>query len=583
MSNTNLAGVPLTRPRRAPDAGPLDDRFYDLVEERLRRIFRDHPDSATFAGIHTEDHRLADGSRDAVEQEIADERAHLAAIEALDPAALSAEVRIERELELHNLRRSLFDLEVHRVWERRSTALDTLGDALFAVLARDFAPLTERLGSLASRMEAVPAFLDQHRSRAIRPQVRLWQTLELESARELPAFFDEIAAAGRGVVGEADQRRLERAAAGASSAVEEYAGWLRATLDHAVDEWALGPELFDELVGLRAFDGLDARDILAIGEEQLAANKAARVATAREIDPTVDEATVVDRIKRDHPATFAEALEGYRDAMRRARQHLIDHEIVTVPPDERLIVIETPAYQRHVIPFAAYFEPPKFDRDPTGIYVVTPSVGDDPNAMREHNWSSISNTSIHEAYPGHHLQLSVANRHPSLTRFLTDAPEFVEGWGMYSEQLMREHGFDDAPNFRLNMYTDAIWRACRIVLDVRMHRGELSVEEAVRFLVQQTGFETANARAEVHRYTYTPTYQLSYLLGKVLLLQLRADEQRRRGAAFSLRRLHDALLANGSLPISFHRRLLQANGQRADERDTDGRQAGERQTRGRPA
>ena len=124
--------------------------------------------------------------------------------------------------------------------------------------------------------------------------------------------------------------------------------------------------------------------------------------------------------------------------------------------------------------------------------------------MREHNYSSISNTSIHEAYPGHHLQLAVANRHPSLTRLLADAPEFVEGWGMYSEQLMREQGFDDAPNFRLALYTDAIWRACRIILDVRMHRGELSVDEATDFLVAQTSFEGANARAEVNRYTYTP-------------------------------------------------------------------------------
>ena len=157
--------------------------------------------------------------------------------------------------------------------------------------------------------------------------------------------------------------------------------------------------------------------------------------------------------------------------------------------------------------------------------------------MREHNRSSISNTSIHEAYPGHHLQLAVANRHPSLTRLLTDAPEFVEGWGMYSEQMMREQGFDDGP-------------------DVRMHRGELSVDEATDFLVAETSFEVANARAEVHRYTYTPTYQLSYLLGKVLLLQLRADEQRRLGARFDLRTFHDTLFNNGSLPISFHRRLL---------------------------
>ncbi len=227
-----------------------------------------------------------------------------------------------------------------------------------------------------------------------------------------------------------------------------------------------------------------------------------------------------------------------------------------MPAGERIDIIATPEYLRNVIPFAAYFEPPKFDPRPSGIYVVTPSVGDDPNAMREHNRSSMSNTSVHEAYPGHHLQLTVAGRHPSLVRALLDAPEFTEGWGMYSEQMMREEGFDDAPNFWLNVYTDAIWRACRIILDVRMHRGELTVDEATRFLVEHTSFEEPNARAEVLRYTYTPTYQLSYLLGRILLLQLREDEKRRLGPDFSLRAFHDTLMRNGSLPISFHRRLL---------------------------
>ena len=187
---------------------------------------------------------------------------------------------------------------------------------------------------------------------------------------------------------------------------------------------------------------------------------------------------------------------------------------------------------------------------------LAPSPATFKLAMREHNYSSISNTSFHEAYPGHHLQLSVAIRHPSLTRILIDAPEFTEGWGMYSEQMMREEGFDDGPGFRLSMYTDAIWRACRIILDVKLHRGEISVDDAVEFLVEQTGFERPNATAEVYRYTYTPTYQLSYLLGRVLLLRLRADEKRRLGADFSLRAFHDAMLEQGSLPISFQRRLL---------------------------
>jgi uncharacterized protein (DUF885 family) len=551
----SLQDVALSRPEPAARPGPLDDRFYDLVEARLRRVIRENPLVGTYVGIHTEDHRLGDGSRDALLGELAEEKAHVAALKALDPDGLSADARFERDLELHNVRRAIFDTEVVRTWERRSTALDVIGDALFLPFAQDFAPLDERLASIASRLEAVPAYLEESRSRATVPQVRAWQELEIESAADLPTFFGEIVAAGR-ILPDAERRRLERATQSARAAIAEYARTLTASLDGGSDDWALGRERYDELLELRAFEGLDADAILQIGEDQLEANKAARIRAAREIDDSVDEATVVDRLKRDHPQTFAEALDAYRDVMVRARQHLIDRDIVTVPADERIDVIATPEYLRNVIPFAAYFPPPKFDPNPKGIYIVTPSVGDDPNAMREHNFSSISNTSIHEAYPGHHLQLSVANANPSLTRLQVDAPEFVEGWGMYSEQMMREQAFDAAPNFLLNVHTDAIWRACRIILDIRMHRGEIGIDEAIAFLVEQTSFEHANARAEVRRYTYTATYQLSYLLGKVLLLGLRADEQARLGDAFSLRDFHDTLLRNGSIPVSFHRRLL---------------------------
>jgi uncharacterized protein (DUF885 family) len=557
VTESSLSQVALSRPPRAAKPGALDDRFYDLVEARFRRLIRDNPIFGTYVGIHTEDERLGEASRDALLAELAEDRKHLAAVEALDANALSPEAAFERELEIHNVRRAVFDMDVHRVWERRSTAMDTIGDALFLVFARDFAPLPERLNLAAGRLEAIPAYLAESRSRATVPQVRIWQQLEIESARDLPGLFDEITAAGRkAAIPSADQARMERAATAARAAVADYGSWLETSLATGVDDWAMGREHYDELVGLRAFDGLDADAILEIGWSQLAENKAARVAAAREIDPDVEESVVIDRLKSDHPATFAEALAAYRDAMIRARTHIIEHDIVSVPADERIEVIETPDYLRNVIPFAAYFDAPKFDRHPTGIYVVTASVDDSPGAMREHNLSSISNTSVHEAYPGHHLQLSVAGKHPSLTRLTTEAPEFVEGWGMYSEQMMREQGFDDAANFRVTMHTDAIWRACRIILDIRMHRGEISVDEAVRWMVEQTSFEEPNARAEVHRYTYTPTYQLSYLLGKVLILQLRADEQRRLGSDFVIRDFHDALMRNGSLPISFQRRLL---------------------------
>jgi uncharacterized protein (DUF885 family) len=187
---------------------------------------------------------------------------------------------------------------------------------------------------------------------------------------------------------------------------------------------------------------------------------------------------------------------------------------------------------------------------------VTPSVDGDERALREHNHSSLYNTSIHEAYPGHHQQLVTSIRNPSTVRVLVDAPEFIEGWAMYCEQMMREEGFDTDPRHVAMMYTDAIWRACRIILDVKLQRGEIGVSEAVDFLVEHTGFERPNATAEVNWYTYRPTYPLSYLLGKVLLLRLREDERQRLGDRFSLRAFHDSLLREGSLPISFHRRIL---------------------------
>jgi len=560
VSDRSFGGVKLTRAAPAAVPGPRDGQLYDAVEARFRRVVEEEPTYATYLGIHAWDDRLADPSRDRVLADIAADTAHLAAIEALDPTALSAEARFERELELHHVRLAVYRAETIRTWERRSTGASALGDALFPLLTRDFAPLPERLSSIAARLEAAPGFLAAHRSRAAVPQVAPWLEIELRASANVPRFLDEIAVAAD-AAGESltttQRRRLARAIDGAKSAIADQMAWIRGLLPKATADWPLGRERYTELVRLRAFDGLDADAILEIGWQQLERNHADRAAAARELDPKATEAQVLERVKDDHSATFDEALEDYREAMRRARRHLVERDIVTVPDDERVEVIATPGYLRGVMPFAAYFEPARWDPSPVGVYVVTPDVDGNPSAMREHYRAGISNTSIHEAYPGHHLQLAVAARHPSLTRAQVDAPEFVEGWGMYSEQMLREHGFDDGPDFRVALATDAIWRAARIVLDVRMHRGELSIEDAAAFLVEQTGFEGPNALAEARRYTYTPTYNLSYLLGKVLLLGLREEEQSRLGAAFSLRGFHDALLRGGSLPISFHRRALQ--------------------------
>ena len=135
--------------------------------------------------------------------EIAAERAHLDRDRGARSGRAVVPVRFERDLEIHNLSRDIFDTEVVRIWERRSTALDGVGDPLFALFARDFAPLAERLDAIASRLEATPAFLDASRSRAVQPQVRLWQTIEIETAGEIPSLFDEVVAAGEDALGAA--------------------------------------------------------------------------------------------------------------------------------------------------------------------------------------------------------------------------------------------------------------------------------------------------------------------------------------------------------------------------------------------
>ena len=372
------------------------------------------------------------------------------------------------------------------------------------------------------------------------PQVRPWQELEIESAADLPGFFDEIVAAG------AEPARRGPAPAGrppptrARAAIAEYGAWLQGVARDGHRRLAArAASATTSSSGLRAFDGLDADAILEIGERP-ARDEQGRPDPAPRARSTTGatEATVVDRIKSDHPATFEEALDAYRDVMVRARQHLIDHDIATVPPDERIDVIETPEYLRNVIPFAAYFAPPKFDprrrastsspRRSTTTRTRCASTTSARSATRASTRPTPATTSSSR----------VANGHPSLTRLLTDAPEFVEGWGMYSEQMMREQGFDAAAELPaehahrrdLAGLPDHPRRPDAPGRDLRSTRRPASWSS-------RPSFEEPNARAEVRRYTYTPTYQLSYLLGKVLLLQLarrRAGPPRERVLAARL-------------------------------------------------
>jgi len=533
-----------------------DARFDRTIDRWFRDRLAIQPEVATYLGIHDHDHELSSGSRDRVDHEVAFMRDSIAELERFTPDELSADRRLDRDLAMHQARLRLFELNELRGWAGRSDAAEHIGEALFPLFTRNFAPLAERLESIAARLEQAPQYIAETRTRVTAP-VGLWTEIDIQSSESLPAFLDTIvAAAGAEQRDRALSDRLRRAVEATRSALAEHLAWLRdEVMPRADTAWCIGPERFEELVRLRELEA-DGDQILSVGERMLAESKAARDAVCVDIDPTLSPAEVGDLVKNDHASTFAEALDEYRGSMDRARRFVIDHDLATMPGNEELAVIETPSFIRHLIPFAAYFEPARFDEVALGTYVVTPP--ETPAMMREHNRASISNTSVHEAYPGHHLQLSSAMTNPSLVRLFSQSEEFVEGWAFYCEGMMKQAGFDDTPKHRYIQFTDAIWRATRIILDVQLQRGEIGFAAAVDRLQSETGFERPAAVAEVKRYTSTPTYQLSYLYGRHMIDSLRDDVQRRMGPAFRLKFFHDTLIYGGTMPVSYLRRLFDA-------------------------
>ena len=531
-----------------------DARFERTVERWFRDRLALEPVFATYLGIHDHDDRLPAGSREHVEELVAYHRDAIAEMERFDASSLSAEHALDRDLAIHQSRLALHELTERRTWQGRSGAAEEIGEALFPLFTRDFAPLPERLASIAARLEAAPQLIAESEARVTQP-VAVWAEIDIESCKALPGFLETIVSAAASEGGDpAMTDRLRAAAASTGRALESHAAWLRDdVLPRASADWAAGPEQFEEIVRLRELEAT-GDEILAVGEQMLADSIAARDAVSAEIDPSVSLAEVADIVKNDHAATFVEALDQYRSTMDAARTFVVEHDLATIPDEDHLNVVETPSFIRHLIPFAAYYEPAKFDRVPTGTYIVTPPST--PEMMREHNRSGISNTSVHEAYPGHHLQLSAAVTNPSLVRLFSGAPEFAEGWAFYCERMMKEQGFDDSPTGWYVLHTDAIWRACRILLDVRLHRGEIGFDEAVDFLQSRTGFERPAALAEVKRYTSTPTYQLSYLYGRHMIERLRDDVRRASNGAFTLKGFHDTLLYGGTMPVSYARRLF---------------------------
>jgi uncharacterized protein (DUF885 family) len=274
---------------------------------------------------------------------------------------------------------------------------------------------------------------------------------------------------------------------------------------------------------------------------------------AKRIVPSGTVPDALDKMKSDHPSDFAAVLREYRGSALTARQFVIDHDLATLPHGEKLVVTETPEFMRPVLPYAGQFEPGKFDGSRTGYFLVTPDEAN-PGLLREHSHAGIVNTTVHEGYPGHHVQGICANTHPSNIRILIQSPDFSEGWGLYTEDMMIARGYSDSDLGRLTISSDLHFRICRLIVDVKLAMDEMTIEEGTEMIMKECSMDKHASMVEARNCGMSPTYNSAYFLGKLAILHLREEVEKVLGSHFTLKFFHDALLYTGCLPMPFMRR-----------------------------
>ncbi|MEW6221927.1 MAG: DUF885 domain-containing protein [Candidatus Hadarchaeota archaeon] len=533
-----------------------NEKFGKINDEMFKRLLGLNPDFATYIGLHDPyDSLLPDGSTANVKANLALMEEWVGRLEKeVDREGLSVENRIDWEVLEMSLEMGRFYFHEYRVHERDPDALEGLGGLLFVMFVRDYAPLEKRIGAIAARMEKAPQYLKEFRTKFERSTpVKLWTEIALETCRSVPAFFKSIPEYSKGKVSDKAQKRIEESVRELEKSLPEHERWLESLLRKAKDDWPLGKEKFEKLLQLRGL-GMSADEIRGLGWKFLIELKERRASLSERIAPRKPVEEVIRMIERDCPKTFDEALDFVRSEVIRARQFIREKNLATVSDDDLLKVERTPDFMATLTPFAALYMPAKFDRPQVGVYVVA-EPKNQADLGRHLNYPSIRNTAVHEAFPGHFLQGAASNR-ASVVRLLVGATETVEGWAHYCEHMMMEHGFSSDPKTEFVQVNDQIWRAVRIIVDVGLSRGEMGFGEAVEMLVKETGMPVEAAVAEVRRYTKSPGYPLSYLLGKHLILQLRADVERKMGGKFSERKFNDKILLNGYLPFHLLKKLF---------------------------
>ena len=543
-----------------------NDSAFDALAERLIAEHWDfYPTTGSRIGRHEYDGRLPDLSPSQVSRRQQEVRRGIEELRALDTSLLVLDEQLScRMLELF-LERELFTFEEMRPLENnpmRQAGFLNMG----GYVRRDYAPLEERLRAATAALRQVPDFLQTLDATLREDLSRPMVDMSVESYTGMAHFYrTDLAAFASAVEDRGISTAFTDALETAAAAVDVFVEKLRARARGGDNDFAIGSRLYSRM--LSTGEGLDLplERIATVGQANLDDNLAGIREVAASIAPSKSVREIVDENSRYHPS--AETLiPDTHEMLEDIRQSLADYDIISLPSEDRCSVVETPAYMRYA--FAAMDSAGALETRATeSFYYVTP-VEDHWTAEQAEEWlakfdyNTLKIISIHEVYPGHFVH-NLHNRYgrplPLVNRAATSYA-FSEGWAHYTEQMMLETQYGQGkPQLLLTQLLEALVRNCRYMCSIAMHTGDMTVDQATQFFVENAYMGEHPARREALRGVFDPGY-LNYTLGKLMILKLREDYRREQNGGYTLRAFHDRLLSYGAPPLPLLRHAMLKGG-----------------------
>ncbi len=541
-----------------------DDSLAKLGDHYIDYLFRCNPASATSAGVHDYDGDVPDYSQEAIKKEVEVRKNFLERLNKISYSKLSRNAQVDWNLLAGNMNQSLLDIEKMKLWQKDPDFYSSAAiRSVFSIVQRDYAPLDQRLNSVITREEKLPALLAQGKAN-LNPELvpEIYNDIALEQLPGMIDFFStSLPEVFAKVKDEALLKRFSVANGRAIEALKDYQSFVKNNLQgKSKGSFVLGKENFCRKLLCEEMIEEPLDDVLDKGMVELRKLQKEFKEAAAKIDPKVDPVKAFESISSDHP-TGDKLLEATRGVLEEIRKFCVDKPICVIPSEERARVDETPAFNR-ALSFASMDTPGPFEKTAREAfyYITLPEKNWDAKRTEEHlrsfSYCDLINTSVHEAYPGHYTQFLWVNSVPGSVRKMFGCSSNDEGWAHYCEQMMLDEGFHNGdPKLRIVQIHDALLRVCRYIVGIRMHTKGMSIEDGIKFFVEEGYVERANAERETKRGTADPTY-LVYTYGKLQILSLRKEVQESDPKSYSLSGFHDCFLKEGFPPIVLVRAKL---------------------------